>query len=94
MREGSFAKGLEGESLLKWEAEQDPEIIDMARKIREDLGLPELPADAKSAFEGLDYEQKSKVRNAIEWQKAEEESKRERGATEEEVEEALKDSSF
>jgi len=94
MREGSFGRGLEGEPLLKWEAEQEPEVIEMARKIRKELGLPELSDDAKSAFEGLDFEQKSKVRNAIEEQQKNEESTRERGATEEEIKDALEDSRF
>lgn len=94
MKEGPFTRGLEGEPLLRWEGEQDPEILEMARKIREELGLPELPEGAKSAFEGLDFEQKSQVRDAIEAQKKEQESKRERAATEEEVKEALEESRY
>lgn len=94
MKEGSFARGIEGEPLLRWEDESDPEILEEARKIRKELDMPELPEDAKSAFEGLDFEQKSKVRNAIESRKKEEESKREKGATEEEIRGALEDSSY
>lgn len=70
MKEGSFAKGLEGEPVMGLEAEKDPEIIAVARNIRKEIGLPELPEDAEDAFEGLDDEQKVQLRKELEnWQR-------------------------
>lgn len=70
MKEGSFAEGLGGEPVMGLEAEKDQEIIDVARNIRADIGLPELAQGAKDAFEGLDDKQKAQLRKEIEnWRK-------------------------
>lgn len=73
MPEGSekfFGKGMAGEPVMGFGAEKEPQIIMVARNMRKELGLPDLPEGAKDAFEGLDDKQATQLQRGLEnWQR-------------------------